>query len=159
MGLAKLQDEIQPICSFLLSLDQKNENIKEKLEEKFPLSSLSSLRTLVIDGIENGWLCPRGEHPLTFGRVQKANNPNELGLDSVDMDGSHGDCAGPGHEHPNGEIDLCFAISGTPNFDGHPEGWTVYPPKSWHIPTVQNGRMAILYFLPGGAIRFGAKTE
>ena len=61
---------------------------------------------------------------------------------------------GPGHTHPNGEIDLCFAVDGAPTFDGHPPGWTVYPPGSWHVPTVAGGVMDILYFLPGGAIRF-----
>jgi hypothetical protein len=64
---------------------------------------------------------------------------------------------GPGHTHPNGEIDLCFAVSGAPRFDGNAPGWTVYPPNSWHVPTVEGGVMDILYFLPGGAIRFEPK--
>jgi hypothetical protein len=33
----------------------------------------------------------------------------------------------------------------------------VYPPKSWHVPTVEHGVMDILYFLPGGAITFEPK--
>ena len=41
-------------------------------------------------------------------------------------------------------------------FDGHAEGWTVYPSGSWHVPSVAGGVMDILYFLPGGAIRFEA---
>ena len=51
-------------------------------------------------------------------------------------------------------MDLCFALDGDPTFDGNPPGWTVYGPESWHVPTVADGTMAILYFLPGGAIRF-----
>ncbi|HJL17019.1 MAG TPA: DUF4863 family protein, partial [Sandaracinaceae bacterium LLY-WYZ-13_1] len=70
------------------------------------------------------------------------------------IDCVHMDRPGPGHTHPNGEIDLCFAVRGEPTFDGHPPGWTVYPPGSWHVPTVEGGVMDILYFLPGGAIRF-----
>ena len=67
---------------------------------------------------------------------------------------------GPGlaHTHPNGEIDLCFAMDGDPRFDGHPEGWVVYGPGSWHVPTVTGGTMAILYFLPSGAIAFGPQS-
>jgi len=65
---------------------------------------------------------------------------------------------GPGHAHPRGEVDLCMAIEGDPRFDGRKEGWTAYAPGSWHIPTVQGGRMAILYFLPGGEIRFGPRN-
>ena len=61
----------------------------------------------------------------------------------------------PAHEHPRGEFDLCIPIDGHPTFDHKPAGWVVYGPKSWHIPTVRNGRMAILYFLPSGQIRFG----
>ena len=155
MSLAQLQTEVQPICEFIRTLDINANNANILLEEAFPLSSLGSIRSLVLSGIEQGWLCPRGDSPLRYGRVQKTSTEMPIGIDSVDMDGSLSTCAGPGHEHPNGEIDLCFSLSGNPDFDGHPEGWTVYPPKSWHVPTVQNGRMAILYFLPDGAIRFG----
>ena len=48
-------------------------------------------------------------------------------------------------------------LDGEPRFDGNPPGWTVYPPGSWHIPTVTSGKMAILYFLPEGAMRFEAQ--
>ncbi len=61
---------------------------------------------------------------------------------------------GPGHTHERGEVDLCFVVDGDPRFDGNPAGWTVYPPGSWHRPTVTGGAMDILYFLPDGAIRF-----
>ena len=70
------------------------------------------------------------------------------------MDGS-----GPGHLHPDGEFDLCFPIAGSPLFDGNSPGWTVYPPGSWHVPTVTGGRMGILYFLPNGAIHFGSRPS
>ena len=68
------------------------------------------------------------------------------------------DKPGPGHEHPAGEFDLCFAVDAGARFDDRPEGWTVYPPGSWHVPTVTGGRMDILYFLPGGKIRFGPRA-
>ena len=61
---------------------------------------------------------------------------------------------GPRHAHPNGEIDLCFAVDGAPEFDGNPPGWTVYAPGSEHVPTVTGGTMLILYLLPQAAIRF-----
>ena len=59
--------------------------------------------------------------------------------------------------HPNGEVDLCFTVDGNPTFDGNAPGWTVYEPGSWHVPSVADGVMDILYFLPGGAIKFGPK--
>ena len=52
------------------------------------------------------------------------------------------------------EIDLCLALEGSPTFDGRPPGWLVLPPGSRHVPTVTGGDMAILYFLPDGAITF-----
>jgi len=61
--------------------------------------------------------------------------------------------AGPDHEHPRGEIDLCFPIDGEPRFDGQPAGWVVYPPGSRHVPTVSGGSMLILYLLPEGSFR------
>lgn len=157
MSKEALREAIQPICTLIQSLNTQKDSIKEILEKHFPISELNEIRSLCEQGIEEGWLCPRGGDNLYYGRVQKSISQDILGVDSVDMNGTTTPCAGPGHEHPQGEIDLCFALSGTPNFDGHPEGWTVYPPKSWHIPTVTNGRMIILYFLPQGSIRFGPK--
>ena len=43
---------------------------------------------------------------------------------------------------------------GEARFDGHPEGWVVFGPDSVHVPTVSDGEMLILYFLPGGEIEF-----
>jgi 2-hydroxylaminobenzoate mutase len=155
MSKVGLQEAVQPICALIKTMDFATDEIKHVLDVHYPLSSLGQIRTLVLQGINEGWLCPRGEQSLKYGRLQKSTSLHALGIDTVDMNGSKNPCAGPGHEHPMGEIDLCFALEGDPKFDGQPEGWTVYPPKSWHIPTVTNGRMAILYFLPDGAIRFG----
>ena len=84
---------------------------------------------------------------MRFGRVAK--DLCGFSIDCVWMNG-----AGPRHRHPNGEIDLCFATSGAARFDGEPEGWVVYGKGSAHVPTVSEGEMLILYFLPGGAIEF-----
>lgn len=112
--------------------------------------ALAAVRPLVEAGLNAGWLTPREADGVRFGRLAKAG-PETAGcsIDVVDMSGP-----GPGHTHPAGEVDLCFALEGAPTFDGRPPGWTVYGPGSWHVPTVRGGRMAILYFLPGGAIRF-----
>jgi hypothetical protein len=67
------------------------------------------------------------------------------------------DIAGPHHVHTSGEIGAIMPISGTPRFDGKPEGWYVYPPGSDHHPTVTGGDAYILYLLPEGAIEFTGK--
>ena len=64
---------------------------------------------------------------------------------------------GPGHIHPEGEIDLLIPLSGEPSFDGSSTDWVVYPPGSWHVPTVADGEMLILYFLPQGAFQPAAQ--
>jgi hypothetical protein len=113
---------------------------------------MRALAVLFEEGVAGGWLCDRQGGPgLTYSRVIKAAGA-ELSVDAVRMAGP-----GPGHTHPNGEFDLCFPVSGAPTFDDRPPGWTVYPPRSWHVPTVAGGTMNILYFLPAGAIEFGPK--
>ena len=109
---------------------------------------VAELRRLALAGAEAGWLLPKQNGAIRFGRVAK--DAHGFSVDAVWMD-----TPGPRHRHPNGEIDLCFAVDGDPRFDGRPEGWTVYGPDSAHVPTVTGGTMLILYFLPGGAIEFG----
>jgi hypothetical protein len=150
MSKQQLQASVQPILQFLSEQELSSEELTQALERTFPLSSLTEIRALIEQGIEEGWFAPREGHNLTYGRLIKPSDESfRFSVETVDM------CAtGPGHVHPNGEVDLCFALEGDPHFDGAPEGWTCYPPESWHIPTVTEGRMAILYFLPEGAIHF-----
>ncbi|MFZ9886204.1 MAG: DUF4863 family protein [Myxococcota bacterium] len=121
------------------------------LTERFPLDGalLVQVRTLLRAGIEDGSLCDRENAGVRFSRLKKAVG-DEAAIDLVHMHGP-----GPGHLHPRGEVDLCFAVSGQPRFDGRTQGFTVYKPGSWHVPTVDGGEMDIIYFLPGGAITFG----
>jgi hypothetical protein len=115
--------------------------------------AVTAVRSLVVAGLAAGWLCPRSNGGIDFGRVAKAGpTTHGLGIDAVHMQSP-----GPGHLHPAGEVDLCFALDGAPTFDGNPPGWTVYAPGTWHVPTVAGGAMVILYFLPDGAIRFGQR--
>jgi hypothetical protein len=100
--------------------------------------------------LEAGKVAERGALPVKYGRVAKAGEPTlGFSIDVVHMNG-----AGPLHRHPNGEIDYCVALDGTPTFDGHPPGWVVFPPESRHVPTVAGGTMLIVYLLPQGAIEF-----
>ena len=123
--------------------------LQRELNELLPLDDelIGSVRSAAEAGAEAGWLLPRQNGALRYGRVAK--DLAGFSVDAVWMDGP-----GPRHRHPNGEIDLCFAASGEPRFDGNPEGWTVYGPGSAHVPTVSEGAMLILYFLPGGAIEW-----
>ena len=150
MSKENLQNAIQPILDHLNSCDLSSEHLCSDLNQTFPITSLSHIRKLVEDGIKDGWFAPKSGRNLTYGRLVKPSEKSHgFSVETVDMTAT-----GPGHTHPQGEIDLCFSLDGTPSFDGNPEGWTCYPPNSWHIPTVSNGRMAILYFLPEGSIRF-----
>lgn len=152
MSMNSLLDALAPILPALKALDLSDPGAADALNARFPIDGddLAAAAALVKAGIAEGWLCPRDGGSLTYGRAAKAGEATlGFGIDTVDMTG-----AGPGHTHPTGEIDLCFALEGEPTFDGNPPGWTVYPAGSWHVPTVSGGRMGILYFLPDGAIRF-----
>ncbi len=144
---------LQPLFAFAATLDLKNpEAAREALEQEFPFSgeAIQALRADMVQQLEAGSICNRGQDPLRFSRVVKPSTDSlQFSVDAVLMNG-----AGPRHCHPQGEIDLCFALDGKPTFDGNPEGWTVYGEESIHIPTVAGGTMLILYLLPDGALEF-----
>ena len=147
---------LSPLLQRLADEDPSDATLAARLNADFPIDGaiVAPIRDWVLKGVRSGELTPREAGGVRFGRVAKASAETQgFSIDAVDMSGP-----GPGHTHPEGEFDLCFSLEGTPAFDGNPEGWTVYGPDSWHVPTVQKGRMAILYFLPNGAIRFGPKT-
>jgi hypothetical protein len=113
------------------------------------------LREALIAAMEQGLVCDRGTDALRYSRLLKADaTPHGLSVDVVWMTGP-----GPEHRHPNGELNLCFAVEGSARFDGQPEGWVVFPPGSRHVPTVTDGRMLIAYFLPQGAIEFSPPPD
>ena len=148
----ELLELVEPIIQFLQGQPIKPA-LEKELEEKFPKNSerLEKIQALLRKGLEEEFPM-RGKLELRFGRLLKNSETQPFSLDLVDMN-----CKGPGHTHPLGEIDLCFPQDPTATFDGRSDTWIVYGENSWHEPTVENGRMYILYFLPQGSIRFGAK--
>jgi len=100
--------------------------------------------------LADGQIAARGEAPVKWGRVAKAEPATlDFSIDVVHMSGP-----GPRHRHPMGEIDYCIALDGNPTFDGRKAGWVVMPPDSVHVPTVAGGTMLIVYMLPTGAMEF-----
>ncbi len=152
MPKEELLEALRPVLETVAALDLKAPGAAEALESRFPADgeALAPIRRLVREGVKAGWLADRESGGVRFSRLCKAG-PDTLGL-SIDV--VHMRAPGPGHTHPNGEVDLCFPVEGQPTFDGRSAAWTVYPPDSWHVPSVADGVMDILYFLPDGAIRF-----
>lgn len=147
-----LLEALAPVLAHLDSLDlTKPVEARASLATQFPLDGdvCTRLRTLFAEGRSAGWLCHREANGVSFSRLQKAETDDAWSVDAVHMAGP-----GPGHTHGRGEVDLCFALDEGACFDGQPEGFVVYPPNSWHVPTASAGKMDILYFLPGGAIAF-----
>jgi hypothetical protein len=146
-------DTIKDLIDFAATLDLSDaKSAKEKLDAEFPFDSerVQQWGELMRVGVAEGILCDKGKPPMQYSRISK-NIPetNNFSCDAVLMNG-----AGPNHIHPNGEVDLCFAVDGEPRFDCNEPGWTVYGVGSQHIPTVTGGMMLILYLLPGGALEF-----
>lgn len=147
---AALAAALAPVAEALSGMSLEDEGEAQRaIEAKLPFDgpAVQALRSAAEAGAARGWLMPREAGGVRFGRAAKALCG--FSVDAVRMDGP-----GPRHRHPQGEIDLCFALEGSPRFDGAPEGWVVYGPDSVHVPTVSEGTMLILYFLPGGAIEF-----
>lgn len=153
--LQTLRELLKPIVEFIRAADASAPDAAQKLNAAFPVSSdlIRQVRAVVREGVQAGWLCNRENAGIRYSRVQKADETG-VSVDAVNMA-----VGGGAHTHPTGEFDLSFAVDGDPRFDGLREGWTVYPPNSWHIPTVEGGSMDVLYFLPRGEIRFGDKPE
>ena len=150
MTMERLAEIVRPLTKELKDIDPSDPNTAvAALGQAVPFDGplVASVREAALAGAAEGWLLPKEAGGIRFGRV--ARDLDGLSVDAVLMSRP-----GPRHRHPSGEIDLCFATSGDPRFDGHPEGWVVYPPDSTHVPTVSGGEMLILYFLPGGAIEF-----
>jgi len=148
---AALIEALAPVLEVVRGVDPSDPGAAAHLAATLPADDerITKLAAVLRDAVSAGTdVCHHEAGGVRFSRVKKP------GDDGLSVDAVHMDAPGPGHTHPNGELDLCFAVSGEPTFDGNAPGWTVYPPGSWHVPTVAGGVMDILYFLPGGAIRF-----
>lgn len=122
------------------------------LEAAYPFDGpdARALRAALVAAVDDGTICDRGKDPVRYSRLAKPGaTPHDLSVDFVWM-------SGPGihHRHPRGEVNLCFAVEGAARFDGHPQGWVVFAPGTRHVPTVTDGRMLIVYFLPGGEVEW-----
>ncbi|MBC8329424.1 MAG: DUF4863 family protein [Planctomycetes bacterium] len=145
--------DLHPLLAFAATLDLKEPAVaREGLEAEFPFDGpfVQELGRSMREALAGGTICNHGAAPLQYSRLfSESEESAGFSADAVLMS-----VPGPLHEHPEGEIDLCFAVDGAPRFDGNPPGWTVYEPGSKHAPTVEGGAMLILYLLPDGAIRF-----
>jgi hypothetical protein len=125
---------------------------RDALERSYPHDgeAATALRAALLAAVDAGEICDRGNDAIRYSRLAKAGEPTRnFSVDFVWM-------TGPGihHRHPKGEINLCFAVEGQACFDDQPEGWVTFAPDTTHIPTVTDGRMLIVYFLPGGEVEW-----
>lgn len=143
---------LTPICRTVASLDLSDPAGAERaLEAAIAPEARAEIGRLLAAAFEAGWLCPRsGGEGVFFGRIAKPSESTfGQSIDAVEMEGPAAE-----HVHPKGEVSLCFARSGAPRFDGRAPGFVVLPPGSRHVPTVEGGRMLIVYFLPDGAVEW-----
>ncbi len=150
MTMQEFAEELRPVARLLENVDLKDPAAaRDAIEASLPFAGdlVASVRAKAEAAATAGWLLPKENGAIRFGRVAKD-------LEGFSVDAVLMSSPGPKHRHPNGEIDLCFALDGDPRFDGQAEGWVVYKPDSTHVPTVSGGTMLILYFLPGGAMEF-----
>ncbi len=125
---------------------------RAELERRFPSTgpAATKLREALVAAVEDGVICDRGKDPVRFSRLAKpVDTPHDLSVDFVWMTGP-----GINHRHPRGEVNLCFSVEGDAKFDGRPAGWVVFAPDTQHVPTVTDGTMLIVYFLPGGEVEW-----
>jgi len=155
MGRETLDAALIPVFEALQGADPDDRTLAARLEATLPLAGpvCAAVRAAATAGVAEGWLCNKENGGVKFSRpVKPSPATHGYSVDAVVMDR----VAGPKHRHANGEINLCFTEDGDAKFCGHREGWVVFGKGSVHVPVVTDGRMLILYFLPGGAIEFVA---
>lgn len=151
---------LQPIAKTVAELDPGGRRdeasaaaLAEALQQAHPFEgpAVAAIGAEITRGINEGWLCTRGDASARFSRVAKAGPQTaELSVDVVALEG-----AALRHTHPRGEVTLAFAADAPGGrFDGNPPGWVVMAAGSTHTPTVDGARMNLLYFLPGGAVEW-----
>ena len=154
MGKELLEKALAPVFAALRGAEPDDgAKLAERLTKSLPVAGdvAKAVRAAAETGVAEGWLCDRENAGVKYSRPFKASDATAgYSVDAVVMDR----VAGPKHTHVNGEINLCFTQDGDAKFCGHREGWAVFPRGSTHVPVVTDGRMLILYFLPGGAIEF-----
>ncbi|MCR9164207.1 MAG: DUF4863 family protein [Nannocystaceae bacterium] len=160
MSAQRVMDLLPPFLTKVAELDPASARddaaqaaLLAALEEAFPPdgASVRALGEALAAGVADGSICNRGDDDARFSRLAKAG-PQTHGL-SVDVVSLVGGALE--HTHPKGEVTLGFPASeadGAARFDGHPPGWVFMPPGSKHVPTVEGGRMFLIYFLPDGAV-------
>lgn len=164
MSAARVMDLLPPMLAKVAALDPASARdadaqarLLAALEAAFPVDgdAVRALGEALAAGIEEGSICNRGDEDARFSRLAKAG-PDTHGL-SIDVVALRG--AALEHTHPSGEVTLGFAVDGAARFDGHPPGWVFMPPGSRHVPTVEGGRMFLIYFLPGGAVTWHPESS
>ena len=149
-----LEKALAPVFAALEGAEPNDgAKLAERLNRDVPIGGAVAMavRAAAQAGVAEGWLCDREAGGVKFSRPFKPSPATSgYSVDAVVMDR----VSGPKHTHTNGEINLCFTQDGDAKFCGHREGWVVFPRGSTHVPVVTDGRMLILYFLPGGAIEF-----
>ena len=147
----ELEGLLQGLTPTIDAVDLAADDAAQRLEEAHPFQgpTLLRIRELCEAGVADGWLVPREGGPrVRFGRLAK--DMGGYAVDCVLMEG-----AALGHTHTRGEINIGFAWEGDdPRFDGHAQGWVVFPPGSHHVPTVTDGKMLFVYFMPGGEVEW-----
>lgn len=167
---ARLRELLAPVLSKVAELapasrtsaDQVGE-LERELEAAFPFEGehLQAIGAEISRGVDEGWLCNRGEPTARFCRLAKPTpDTHDLSVDVVSL-------IGPAieHTHTHGEVTIGYRATdgqakddtesgGSSVFDGRPEGWVFLPPGSRHVPTVTGHRMNLVYFLPGGAVEW-----
>nr|BAF56677.1 2-hydroxylaminobenzoate mutase [Pseudomonas fluorescens] len=150
----EMMEAVASLLSFLKDkpLDQK---LEVELNERFGATSevYSNLLRLLRAGIEEGWACYAQIDGPDYCRGQLAKateNPNGYSVES----GMLKNVLGNFHLHPRGEINMIGPVDEGATFCGSGAGWKVFEPGSRHFPTVNGGKVTMLFFLPGGEIEY-----
>ena len=149
--VAQVRNLVRPIVSWLDGRPLERE-LGEELSRRFPPTGpeFSSLAESLRESLPTLALGQRVDETTVCAHI--ADPSEELcgfSCDAVLLTNARGGK----HRHPKGEIDMVISLDDGATFDGHGNGWVVYPPGSAHRPT-SRGSVIVLFLLPNGEMSF-----
>lgn len=148
---------MEAVASLLSSLKGKplDKQLESELNARFGPGSevYTNLLRLLRLGIAEGWACYAQIDGPDYRRGQLAKAADTAIGYSVET-GMLKNVLGNYHLHPQGEINMIGPVDEGATFCGSGAGWKVFEPNSQHYPTVRGGKVTMLFFLPGGEIKY-----
>lgn len=147
-----LSDHLKAIANWLAGRELTSNLAYELANEFPPLGDVfDAVERNAISAIDAGRIGKSADSSTVYARLFEPGEPTRgFSIDIVKLT----NVVGGRHVHPRGEVDMIIPLSPGARFNNHEKGWLTLPPGSAHRPIARGGSVIVIYFLPGGEMRF-----